>query len=849
MSTLGKLIVSVVVVLFLVGACGQGEPTATPVPPTATTIAIALTDTPVPPTATPTATAVPPTNTPIPPTAEPSPTVTPTTEPSPTAAPVTEPGVTSNTWIKTYGGDQDDVGWDVLLADDGGYFIVGTTNLEFEPEQQGDIYLIRTDAAGEVLWEKTYGGEEYDAGSTIFPADDGGLMIAGHTASFGAGGQDAYLIKVDQDGNEIWSKTFGGPLDEMATAWPMEDGGYVVGGIIVDPNDIVADPGAAGYGGLAGRSNIYLSRTDDDGNELWTRTFGGENNVMATSGVQTPDGGFLILATILRYPENDDDIYLLKVDENGEEVWSRTWDEGTTNSYDLVQTPDGNYLISGSYSPYEDMDRVKLDFLFIKVDPEGNELWTSTFGDPDMVDHGSVLAETTDGGYVTAGELVKDYYSWDADIMLVKIDENGQPLWERIFETDAHSMFATILQHPDGGYVVAGSTFNGRVFDIFLIKTDSEGNTSALPTTSQTVTSIPPTATLTPALPAPQEAPAPPPPFVADIIAYIEDLASQDQFSGAVLIAQGDEPIFKGAYGPANRSFDVSNEVDTKFNLGSMDKMFTAVAILQLVEQGKLSLDDKVVDILPDYANSQVANQVTVHQLLTHMSGMGNYFDSELYKDIHDQIRSVADYLPLFINTPLRFEPGAQFGYSNSGYIVLGLIIEKVTGRSYYDYVRESIFEPGGMINTAAYELDAGVPNLAIGYTKLDAEGNETDKLTDNLFVMPMRGGSAGGGFSTAEDLLRFGNALLDHQLLSPASTELLLEGKVELGENVQYAYGFFDRMLENQRIVGHGGGFPGICSSMGMYLDTGYTLIVLSNTDRDCLPVLEFIQERLLDH
>jgi len=418
-----------------------------------------------------TTTPVPPTNTPIIP--------TPTAEPSPTAPPATEPALTSDTWFQTYGENENDDCRDVLMVDDadgGGYFILGTTNLEFEPEQRGDIYLIRTDAAGQVLWQKTYGGEGFESGGAVVRTDDGGLMVSGMTTSSGAGGMDILLIKLDQDGNELWSKTFGGPLDEMGAAWPMEDGGYVLGGNIVDPEDFVADPGAAGYGGLAGRSNIYLARTDADGNELWSRTFGGENNVLAASAARTPDGGFIIVATITYYPESDDDIYLLKVDENGDEVWSRTWEEGTTYAYDLIETSDGNYLISAAYEALGDPGTSKPDFLFIKVDPEGNELWTSAFGDPDMVDHGTVLAETTDGGYVTAGERVKDYYSGDADIMLVKIDENGQLLWEKIIETSAHSMFAAILQHPDGGYVVAGSMLQGRTFDIFMIKTDSEGN-------------------------------------------------------------------------------------------------------------------------------------------------------------------------------------------------------------------------------------------------------------------------------------------------------------------------------------------------------------------------------------
>jgi CubicO group peptidase (beta-lactamase class C family) len=354
-----------------------------------------------------------------------------------------------------------------------------------------------------------------------------------------------------------------------------------------------------------------------------------------------------------------------------------------------------------------------------------------------------------------------------------------------------------------------------------------------------TETAIPPTFT-----PTPTQADL----AVADIRAHVEDLAAQEQFSGAVLIARDGEPVYQAAFGLADRALNAPNQVDTKFNLGSMDKMFTAIAVLQLVEQGQLALDDRIVDVLPAYANSQVAEQVTVHQLLMHTAGLGNYFDSALYDDTHDQIRSLADYALLFVDEPLLFEPGAQFAYSNSGFIVLGLIIQEVTGQDYYDYVREHIFEPAGMTDTAAYELDAGTPNLAIGYTYLDDEGNATDTLKDNLFVMPTRGGSAGGGFSTAPDLLKFCNALLDHQFLSPASTELLLQGKVRLNENTQYAYGFFDRQYGDQRIVGHGGGFPGICSYLGMYLDTGYTLVVLSNSDGDCMPVIEFALERFLE-
>ncbi|MCP4542202.1 MAG: PQQ-binding-like beta-propeller repeat protein [Chloroflexi bacterium] len=393
-----------------------------------------------------------------------------------TAPPTPEPVATIDTWFKTYGGDRNDVCDDVLLTDDGGYLLMGTTNLQFQPVRRGDVYLIKTDAAGKVLWEKTYEREGYQGGQTVFHTSDGGLLISGGALSPDTNGMDVFLMKLDQDGNELWFKTVGGPLDEIAGARQMDDGTYILVGNIVDPDDFVTDPGTAGYGGFEGRSNIYLAKLDANGNEIWSNAFGGENNVLITGGVQTPDGGGLLLATILYFPEsNDEDIWLLKVDGDGNEVWSRTWKEGTIGARDLVQTDDGNYLITGSHSPGGEGDSNE-DFVFIKIAPDGNELWTSTFGDPEMIDYGMVLAETMDGGYVAAGERVVDNYTWDADISLVKIDESGQLLWEQIIETNAHCMFGTILQHPDGGYVIAGSAFNGRAFDMFVIKTDSEGN-------------------------------------------------------------------------------------------------------------------------------------------------------------------------------------------------------------------------------------------------------------------------------------------------------------------------------------------------------------------------------------
>jgi hypothetical protein len=394
----------------------------------------------------------------------------------PSWGPATTPATAANSWFKTYGGRQDDVAWDLLPAGDGGYYIVGTTDLAFEPQMRGNVYLIRTDATGEVLWEKRYERDGYAEGAAISWSGDGNLVISGPATFSTTNGTDIYLLKVDPSGNALWFQTFDGPLDEMGTAWPLEDGGFLLVGNRIDPNDIVADPGAAGYGGMAGRSNVFLARFDADGSERWSHTYGGENNVMAFDGLQTSDGGLLILATIMYYPKNDDDIYLLKVDANGDEVWSRTWEEGIAGAAGLVQTGDGNYLLAGSYSPPEVMDREKRDFLFIKIDPQGNEIWSKTWGDAEAGDDAALLASTADGGSIAAGDTGGDLASWNQDIALLKLDAQGQLLWRQVIATQSHQMYGQVVQHPDGGYVLVGSIARNGQFDIFLIKTDAQGN-------------------------------------------------------------------------------------------------------------------------------------------------------------------------------------------------------------------------------------------------------------------------------------------------------------------------------------------------------------------------------------
>jgi CubicO group peptidase (beta-lactamase class C family) len=322
--------------------------------------------------------------------------------------------------------------------------------------------------------------------------------------------------------------------------------------------------------------------------------------------------------------------------------------------------------------------------------------------------------------------------------------------------------------------------------------------------------------------------------LLPELDALMRKLVAADAFSGAVLVAKNRKPIFAKAYGKASVTYNSLNRPDTKFNLASLNKMFTAVAIAQLAEQGKLAFDDPIAKLLPDYPNKQVAEKVTVHQLLTHTSGMGSYFGEKLI-DERTKFVKVQDYFSLFVNEPLAFEPGKDWQYSNSGYIVLGAIIEKVSGEDYFDYVSKHIFKPAGMLNTDSYELDRDVPNVATGYTNADRKFQfQLKERRNTLIFQGFKGSPAGGGYSTVGDLLRFSVALREHKLLNAKNVELVTVGKVKGGRpGEMYGYGFEVATVNGERIVGHSGGALGANAFFDMYLDSGYTVVVLSNYDR----------------
>ena len=319
---------------------------------------------------------------------------------------------------------------------------------------------------------------------------------------------------------------------------------------------------------------------------------------------------------------------------------------------------------------------------------------------------------------------------------------------------------------------------------------------------------------------------------LAEVGEMLDRLCENDLFSGTVLIAKGDEVLFTRACGGASKRFHAPVNIDTKFNIGSMNKMFTSTAIAQLVEKGLLSFDDPASDYLDEsWLPKEISERITIHHLLTHTSGLGSFFNETFDQGARKRFREIDSYKELISGDTLAFEPGTEWQYSNSGMFLLGTVIENVTGVDYYDYIRENISGPAGMENSDCYEMDCPVENLAIGYFMSPGCAGG---WRNNLYEHTIKGGPAGGGFSTAPDLHRFARALQTGVLVSKESLDLLLTDHFGHG----YGYGFGIREEPGGTVVGHGGGFIGINANLDMFLDSGYITVVMTNYDGAGSPV-----------
>jgi CubicO group peptidase (beta-lactamase class C family) len=317
----------------------------------------------------------------------------------------------------------------------------------------------------------------------------------------------------------------------------------------------------------------------------------------------------------------------------------------------------------------------------------------------------------------------------------------------------------------------------------------------------------------------------PPPVSMVEFTATSEKMFSElnrdGKFSGVVYVEKNGKPVLTKAFGHADQAGKTGNNTDTKFNLGSINKTFTRIAIGQLIKQGKLKWTDKLISVLPDYPNRDAAAKITIAQLVTMTSGIGDFATEKFWSMDRSALRDNKDFLRLFASNPLLFEPGTSKRYSNGGYVVLGLVIEKIGGTSYYDYVRENVFKVAGMSDTDSFFKDKFPANTAVGFTTFH---QKTPGLGTNLHILPGRGSAAGGGYSTVGDMVKFAEALRAKKL------EIIDDdGTFPVEFNA----------------LGIAGGSEGVNAMFVTNASRGFTVIVLSNLDE---PSAERPGEKLLE-
>ncbi|NQT79517.1 MAG: beta-lactamase family protein [Candidatus Aminicenantes bacterium] len=315
---------------------------------------------------------------------------------------------------------------------------------------------------------------------------------------------------------------------------------------------------------------------------------------------------------------------------------------------------------------------------------------------------------------------------------------------------------------------------------------------------------------------------------------YLDIFGESKVFSGAVLLAKNGRVIFNKAHGLADRQEGVLNQIETRFNLASLNKMFTAVAVAQLCEQGKMSYNDPVGKHLDsDWISPKISKKVQVKHLLSHTSGIGISKKDDNLKYLEESIgkkfRRIDDYKILTDGAFLKTDPGKESSYSNIGFHLLGPIIEKVSGEGYYDYIQVHIFDVAGMKDAGFDELDQLDSNTARGYVKEQKDGKISWRSNESN--CSWKGTPAGCAYSTVGDLLKFEQALKKNLLVSKETRDLLFTPKTELGAR-SYGYGFSVRQFDELLKVGHTGGYIGINNHFSMYLNNGYTVIILCNID-----------------
>ncbi len=355
-------------------------------------------------------------------------------------------------WTRIYGGTGDDRGNSVQQTSDGGYIIAGYTTSYGAGHD--DVYLVKTNALGDTLWTRTYGGSGWDEGNSVQQTSDGGYIVAGYTTS---GDADVYLIKTNTTGDTLWTRTYGGNFDDQGYfVQQTTDGGYIITGSTYS------------YG--IGNYLVYLIKTNASGDTLWTRTYGGTRGDWGFSVQQTIDGGYVIAGRTDSFGAGSEDVYLIKTNTSGATLWTKTY--GGTNEdegWSVQQTSDTGYIVAGWTRSFG----ISYQVYLIKTNAGGDTLWTRTYVGLSGAE-GYSVQQTSEGGYIVAGFTGAFPY----DVYLIKTNALGDTLWTKTYGGTNSDEGRSVKQTLDGGYIITGYTDsygNGNP-DVYLIKTDANGN-------------------------------------------------------------------------------------------------------------------------------------------------------------------------------------------------------------------------------------------------------------------------------------------------------------------------------------------------------------------------------------
>jgi len=358
------------------------------------------------------------------------------------------------TWQRTYGGTNDEYGQSVQQTADGGYIVTGGT-YSFGAGN-GDVWLVKTNASGDTLWTRTYGGTDWDEGYSVQQTSDGGYIVAGTTYSFGAGYEDVYLIKTNASGDTLWTRTYGGAVfDYGYSVRQTTDGGYIVAG----------STSSFGNG-----NQVYLIKTNALGDTLWTRNYGEAGDDYGRSVQQTTDGGYIVAGSTSSFG-NSYQVYLIKTNASGDTLWTKTYG-GTSEDwgFSIQQTSDTGCVVAGWTTSFGNNSQIYL----IKVNAFGDTLMTRTYGGLDW-DQGFSVQQTSDRDYIVAGS--SDSFGDSSQVYLIKTNASGDTLWTRTCGGAGNDGASSVQQTSDGGYIIAGTTGSfGNGWQIYLIKTDANGN-------------------------------------------------------------------------------------------------------------------------------------------------------------------------------------------------------------------------------------------------------------------------------------------------------------------------------------------------------------------------------------